>query len=108
MAAVLLAIYGEQADPAKFAEYYLPIHGPIAMQIPGARSFTLSNGPVTDVQGVPAFHQVALIHFDSMEALLAGLASPEGQATAADLANFVSGPVSLIPMEVTEIPGAAT
>jgi len=41
-------------------------------------------------------HRIAVLTFDSMQALQDGLASPEGQAAAGDLPNFASGGVSLV------------
>jgi uncharacterized protein (TIGR02118 family) len=39
---------------------------------------------------------VAILNFDSMADLSAALASPEGQAAAADLPNFASGGATLL------------
>ena len=41
-------------------------------------------------------HLVAVLEFDSMADISAALASPEGQATAADLPNFASGGATLL------------
>ncbi|MEU6697792.1 EthD family reductase [Pseudonocardia sp. NPDC046786] len=43
----------------------------------------------------PPYHLVAELTFDSAESLRAGLASAEGQAAAADLANFADGGATL-------------
>jgi uncharacterized protein (TIGR02118 family) len=39
---------------------------------------------------------VAILGFDSMSAIQAAMASPQGQATAADLANFAGAGVDLM------------
>ena len=41
-------------------------------------------------------HLVAILEFDSAEAIRAALGTPEGKATAADLANFADGGVDLM------------
>ena len=41
--------------------------------------------------------------FDSMAAIAAGLGSPQGQATAADLANFASAGVDIMMAETAKI-----
>ena len=41
-------------------------------------------------------HLVAILDFDSMADLSAALASPDGQAAAADVLNFASGGVTLL------------
>jgi len=55
----------------------------------------ISNGPVQALAGI-APHLVAILHFDSLADLNAALASPEGQAAAADLPNFASGGATLL------------
>jgi uncharacterized protein (TIGR02118 family) len=47
-------------------------------------------------QGQSPYHLVALLEFDSLDAIKSALASPEGQATAADLANFAQAGVDLL------------
>jgi uncharacterized protein (TIGR02118 family) len=42
---------------------------------------------------------VAILGFDSMSAIQAAMASPQGQATAADLANFAGSGVDLMMSE---------
>jgi uncharacterized protein (TIGR02118 family) len=101
--AYLLVLYGPQADSAKFDAYYRSTHMPIAQKIPGLRGADISVGPISALDGSSPFHQVALLKFDSLADLQAGLASPQGQATAADLANFVSGAVTLVPFDVKEL-----
>jgi uncharacterized protein (TIGR02118 family) len=55
----------------------------------------ISNGPVQALAGT-APHLVAILQFDSMADVNAALASPEGQAAAADLPNFASGGATLL------------
>ena len=62
----------------------------------------VSAGPVMSPQGPAPYHLVAELSFDSMADLQAGLASPEGQAAAADLANFATGGVTLLTYDVRE------
>jgi uncharacterized protein (TIGR02118 family) len=90
----LLVQYGVPADAAEFDRYYRETHIPLAKTLPGLREYTISNGPVSPLAGT-APHLVALLSFESPEALQAAFASPEGQATAADLANFATGGVSM-------------
>ena len=94
--AKLMAIYKTPKDAAAFDKYYVEIHAPLAKKMPGLRSFEVSSGAV----GLPvepgAVHLVAILEFDSAEAIGAALGSPEGKATAADLANFADGGVDLM------------
>lgn len=93
--AQVLVLYNAPADPAAFDRYYHQTHIPIAQKIPGLRSYVISNGPVQALAG-SAPHLVAILNFDSMADLSAALASPEGQAAAADVSNFASGGATLL------------
>ena len=93
--AQILVLYNAPADAAAFERYYRQIHIPLARKIPGLRAYSISNGSVQALAG-SAPHLVAVLTFDSMGDLRAALASPEGQAVAADLPNFASGGATLL------------
>lgn len=94
--AQLIALYKTPADAAAFDAYYFSTHVPLAKTVPGLRSYQVSTGPVAGPGGPSGVHLVAMLQFDSLEAIQAGLASPEGAATAADLANFAQAGVDLL------------
>lgn len=86
----LIVLYGVPADAEAFDRYYRETHVPLVRAIPGLRGFETSQGKVaTPPDGVPR-HRVAMLSFDSMQALGAALASPQGRAAAADLMYFDS------------------
>ena len=93
--AQVLVLYNTPADPAAFDRYYHETHIPVAKKIPGLRSYRINKGPVQAPAG-NAPHLVAILDFDSMADLSAALASPYGQAAAADVPNFASGGVTLL------------
>jgi len=95
MAAKILVLYYQPEDPAKFDEYYFNTHVPLARKIPNLRAMKFNAGPPVALTG-EAPHLIAELEFDSMEDLQAAVTSPEGQATAADVANFSSGQAILI------------
>jgi uncharacterized protein (TIGR02118 family) len=97
--AKLIVLYNQPVDPAAFDAYYESRHVPIAKRIPGLRALDISTGPVMTPAGPGPYHVVGTLSFDSMSALQAGLGSPEGQAAAADLANFASGGATLLLFE---------
>lgn len=101
--AKLIALYNPPKDPAHFDDYYFSHHAPLAFKVAGLRRFEVSRGPVLTPQGPSSFHLVATLTFDSMEALQQALASPEGQSAAADLANFATGGVTLLLMDIHEV-----
>lgn len=94
--AKLIALYRKPKDPAAFDRHYHSTQVPLAWTIPGLRAYTISKGSVRLPQGESDYHLVATLTFDSLAAIEAALVSPEGQATAADLANFANGGVELI------------
>ena len=99
----VLAIYRTPKDPAAFARYYAETHAPLAKTLPGLRGYEISRGPVAALGGgTDDVHLVALLSFDSMAAIQAALASPEGAATAGDLANFADGGVELYAFDTVE------
>ncbi len=94
--ATLVAFYKKPADPKAFDQHYLSTHIPLAKTIPGLRRCEISSGAVSTPQGESPYHMVAMLSFDSLEALQRGLASAEGQATAGDIGNFAQAGAELL------------
>jgi len=101
--AKLFAIYQQPADTAAFDDYYFTKHVPLAKTLPGLRSYEVTQGDVMGAAGKHAAYLVAVLAFDSMAALQTAMASPQGQATAADLANFAGAGVDLMIAETHQI-----
>lgn len=101
--AQLVVLYKKAQDPAAFAAYYDKTHAPLAKKIPGLRTYQVSKGPVLTPNGESAYELVATLTFDSLDALRTGLGSPQGQAAAADLANFAQAGVELLMFDTREI-----
>jgi uncharacterized protein (TIGR02118 family) len=99
----LQVFYGQPKDPAAFEAYYKDPHTPKALKVPGLRRFEASKVVGAPGGGEPAYYRTADLYFDNMDALQAGLGSPEGQAAAADLANFATGGVTLVVVETQNL-----
>jgi uncharacterized protein (TIGR02118 family) len=84
---VLTVCYGHPADPKAFDAYYQATHRPLVDKLPGLASFTARHCESLD-GSQPPYYLIAELAFASKEAMNAALASPEGQAAAADVANF--------------------
>lgn len=97
--AKLIATYQQPKDAAEFDAYYFNKHVPLAKTIPGLRSYEVTGGDVMGMAGKHGAYLVAILGFDSMSAIQAAMASPQGQATAADLANFAGAGVDLMMSE---------
>lgn len=76
---------------------------PLAKTLPGLRRYDVSNGPVGTPAGDSPLHLVAILEFASLEAIQSALASPEGAATAGDLANFAQAGVDLLIFDTKEV-----
>ena len=101
--AKLFAIYQQPKDPAAFDSYYAKTHVPLAKTLPGLRSYEVSRGDVMGMGGKHGVYLVAVLEFDSVASIGAAMASPQGQATAADLANFASAGVDVMMAETAKI-----
>ncbi|WP_137925021.1 EthD family reductase [Cupriavidus sp. 2SB] len=101
--AKLVVLYKKPADKDAFDSYYLSKHVPIAKRIPGLRSYEISTGPVASPAGDSPFHLVALLGFDSLEAIQQGMSSSEGAAAAADLGNFAQAGADLLIFDTKEV-----
>jgi len=103
VAAQVLAMYNTPADPTAFEQYYHGTHIPLAKRLPGLRSYTINRGPLVSPAGAPPYYLIATLSFDSMEAIQAAFASPEGKAAAADIPNFATSGATLLMCEVQNI-----
>ncbi|MET0605088.1 MAG: EthD family reductase [Beijerinckiaceae bacterium] len=101
--AKLLAMYRHPKDKEAFDAYYFSTHAPLAKKIPKLRAYDVSSGGVSTPGGPAPFHLIATLTFDSAADIAAAFATPEGKATAADLANFADGGVELMFFDVKEV-----
>jgi uncharacterized protein (TIGR02118 family) len=99
----LVVLYGTPKDPGAFDKYYFETHVPIAKQIPGLRKYEVSRGAIGTPAGPARHHLIATLHFDDMNAVQNAFASPQGQATAADVAKFATGGVEMMFFDSAEI-----
>jgi uncharacterized protein (TIGR02118 family) len=101
--AKLYAIYQQPQDPAAFDHYYFTTHVPLAKKIPGLLGYEVTRGDVMGMGGKHGVYLVATLEFVSMQDIAAAMASPEGQATAADLANFAAAGVDVMMAETAPV-----
>jgi uncharacterized protein (TIGR02118 family) len=92
----LTVLYNQPEDAAAFDKHYDEVHAPLATKIPGLQRLTVSR-PGPDAKGdEPRYHLVAVLEFESEEAMGAGMGGPEGKAAAADMANFAGAGAILL------------
>jgi uncharacterized protein (TIGR02118 family) len=97
----LLALYPAPADAAHFKRYYEESHLPLARTMQGLKASRHSFTPEGLGEASPWFC-VWEGEFADRAAFDAALASEIGQKTAADIANYASGGVTLIHYEAKE------
>ena len=76
-----------------FRKYWLEVHGPMALELPGIRRYVQSH--LIDeayLYGTPRFDGVAQLWFDSHEAFAAAFASPAGKELLEDGTKFIDAP----------------
>lgn len=99
----LLVLYKTPKDTEAFDKYYRSVHIPLAKKVPGLKHYDISKGNVGTPAGDSGIYLVAALDFDSVAALQLGLASPEGQAAAADLGNFADAGADLLIFETETV-----
>jgi uncharacterized protein (TIGR02118 family) len=99
----IVVMYNPPADAAAFDSYYFGTHVPIAKKIPGLKRYIVNHGPVMAMDGSSPYHLVAELEFDSMAAIQQAMGTPEGQATATDVANFATGGVTILMFDDKEV-----
>lgn len=87
MTAHFIVLSDKPTDPEAFDRHYQEVHIPLGRQMPKLRRYTLGRG-VTAVRGGRSYYCVAELEWDSMDDLRAAFASPQGRATADDVANL--------------------
>jgi uncharacterized protein (TIGR02118 family) len=84
-----LVLWGQPDDPVAFERHYRDVHIPLALKIPGVRRYSLSRD-IAAVRGDDPYYLLAELEFDNLESLRSGFRSPEGQATARDVAALAA------------------
>ena len=87
----LTVLYGHPDDPAEFDRYYREVHIPLARKMTGFKGWTIGKCESATPGVAPPYYMIVGLYAQSREAVQAILATPEGQATVADVANFATG-----------------
>jgi len=95
----LLVLYNPPDDAAAFDKHYNEIHIPLAKQLPGLVRYTISRNLAVNAQ----YYLIAELDWADMASAQAALRSPEGAASAADVAEFATTGASTLLFEVAEV-----
>jgi uncharacterized protein (TIGR02118 family) len=94
------ALYGHPADPATFERYYREVHMPIVATMPNVVRNETARILPNPGGGQPAYYRSFEAWYESVKTMQASMASPQGQAVVADLANFASGGVTILAAQI--------
>jgi uncharacterized protein (TIGR02118 family) len=97
----MIALYTKPEDPEAFDKEYMEKHVALVKSLPGLRKVEIARiqaSPIGEVKG----YLVTEMYFDSMEALNAANASPEGKATARHAMQIAAKNISIYFAEVHE------
>ena len=97
----LIAMYKTPQDPRAFDSHYAEIHTPLVRKIPGLRKLEVAKITGAPI-GEPQHYLIAEMYFDDQDSMQKSLSSPEGKATARDLASFAGSIVTMFYAEVAE------
>jgi len=95
-----VVLYGHPDSADDFERHYAETHTPLATAIPGLQRFEAARGFATPDGGAVPYQRIAELTFEDMDALQAGMGSPEGQAAVDDLSNFATGGVTIFFAEI--------
>ena len=96
-----IALYKKPADTAAFDKRYFDEHLPIAAKIPGIKKIEISR-VVGSPMGDSEYYLMAEIYFENMDAMKAGMSSPEGRASGKDVMTFAKDIITMMFAEVEE------
>lgn len=97
--AKLIAKYRRPDDVSAFEQHYFEVHVPLAKKLPGLTGYEVNSGPVSDT----SWYLVAVLTFESYEAMAAAMESEVGIAARADLANFAGAGVEVLSFDTKEV-----
>lgn len=92
--------FWEPVAPEAFERHYVETHAPLVKALPGLRAYEYGRALTNFDGSAPDAFWVVSLTFDDVEAMHASFASPAGQATTADMTNFITGPMKSVVSEV--------
>lgn len=91
----LTVLYPTPDDVEAFNEHYFETHIPLAGKVPGLDAARVTRFHPGPDGSAPQYHLMAQLEFADAETMGSALASEEGQALAADVANLQVTPILL-------------
>ena len=89
-------LYGHPESPDAFEKYYEETHAKLVEKMAGIQKFEVTKFLSNPDGSNAAFYRMAELYFAGPAEMQQSFSAPEGQATAADLANFATGGVTML------------
>lgn len=89
-------LYGHPKDAVAFKKYYSETHLPLVSKTSGIVKAEYTKFLPNPDGSAPVYYRMAELYFESQADMQQALNSPEGQAMAADKANFATGGATII------------
>lgn len=96
----ITVLYGHPIDPVAFDSYYLNEHLAIVGKMKKVVRAEITKFLPGPDGANPPYFRMGELYLNSLEEFQSTLASPEGSAAAADIANFSSGGATMVVGEV--------
>jgi uncharacterized protein (TIGR02118 family) len=90
----LVALYKQPSDPDAFDRAYFDSHLPLISKVPGLMKTTITRFSRSYMG--ESYYMMAVMEFDDMDALKAGMKSPEMAVAGENLNSFAGGLVTLM------------
>lgn len=101
-----VALYKKPANVEEFDQRYFGTHLGLAGKIPGLKQVEVSR-IVGSPQGESEYYLLTELYFDDMDAMKAGMSSPEGKAAGKDVMSFAKDIVQFMFADVEKVPAPA-
>ena len=98
----IIVLYGVPTDSEAFNQYYKDVHIPLVQKMPHLKSFSVSEGPITIIGGGGPYYRIALLGYEDLKSLEDSQYSSEGMKASMDAANFATGGMTALVMEVKD------
>jgi uncharacterized protein (TIGR02118 family) len=96
----MIVLYPQGQDEKKFRDHYETKHLPLAARLPGLLAYRYSFA-IEGVRGAPApYYCIFEADFADISDMGKAMQSPEGQAVANDVSNYVTVPPTIMHYEV--------
>lgn len=92
----ITVLYGPPKSPEAFESYYFGTHIPLAGKMTGLARIEVTKFLPGPDGSAPSSYRMAELYWESAAAMQRTMASPEGKAAVADLANFATGGATVL------------